>query len=101
MRYPRVVQFLSYVGTGLVIALETLTAVARLPYFRIYRKNTLEPALSFCQEQDESKLPDLVERWRRVKKSELEYVQVAVCLSCALQLKFQMNLLTGRVPRAL
>jgi hypothetical protein len=78
MHHPNAVQlrrhglgFLDYVVT-------TSTLLLRLSYFRMYRKNTLEPALSFCKENDDAKLQDLLKAWIRVKKSELEYVQIAV-----------------------
>jgi hypothetical protein len=68
--------FATFVGS----VKDVLGTVARLPYFRMYRKNTLEPATAICMEQDDTKLQILLESWLLVKKSELEYVQIAVCM---------------------
>ena len=59
--------------------------VITLPYYRIYRFNTLRPieliALYLSKSNTDSKLLQHIERWRVRKLQELQYVSIAV--SCA------------------
>ena len=75
----RVIRHIRACATLLARMVDGCFILARLPYFRMYRRDTLEPAISLCKERDDAKVPELLGKWLRVEKAELEYVQIAVC----------------------
>ena len=63
--------------------LASLVKIGTFPYYRLFHFNTLRPIelIASCTRRslEPNKLRLLIDRWKRRKRAELQYVSIAVC----------------------